>query len=102
MPPGAPAIDRRRQGSAGRRARLFEPDDAAHVLAALLHYAINLATRSTALRLSGQADPWLPIREPLDAWREAHRFLSSADMLLPRIDEEGDGPAPDRVLSLGG
>jgi hypothetical protein len=39
----------------------------AHVLAALLYYAINLATRSTELRFSGQADPSLPIPELLDA-----------------------------------
>ncbi|MEX2421758.1 MAG: hypothetical protein WD670_08075, partial [Actinomycetota bacterium] len=39
----------------------------AHVLAALLYYAINLATRSTELRNSGQADPSLPIAELLDA-----------------------------------
>ena len=39
----------------------------AHVLAALLYYAINLATRSTRLRFSGQADASLPIPELLDA-----------------------------------
>ena len=39
----------------------------AHVLAALLYYAINLATRSTELRFSGQADASLPIPELLDA-----------------------------------
>jgi len=39
----------------------------AHVLSALLYYAINLVTRSTELRFSGQADPSLPIPELLDA-----------------------------------
>ncbi|MGH2630396.1 MAG: maleylpyruvate isomerase N-terminal domain-containing protein [Actinomycetota bacterium] len=39
----------------------------AHVLSALLYYAINLTTRSTELRYSGQTDPSLPIPELLDA-----------------------------------
>lgn len=39
----------------------------AHMLAALLFYAINLATRSTEPRPSGQADPSLPLDELLDA-----------------------------------
>ncbi|MCI0632843.1 MAG: hypothetical protein L0206_02850 [Actinobacteria bacterium] len=38
-----------------------------HILAALLYYSINLATRSTELRNSGQADPSLPVAELLDA-----------------------------------
>ncbi len=39
----------------------------AHVLSALLYYAINLATRSTELRFSGQSNPSLPVPELLDA-----------------------------------
>jgi hypothetical protein len=38
-----------------------------HVLSALLYYAINLATRSTEPRPSGQADASLPVLELLDA-----------------------------------
>jgi uncharacterized protein (TIGR03083 family) len=38
-----------------------------HMLSAPLFYAINLATRSTEPRFSGQADPSLPIAELLDA-----------------------------------
>lgn len=38
-----------------------------HILSALLYYAINLATRSTEPRPSGQADPSLPVPELLDA-----------------------------------
>jgi hypothetical protein len=39
----------------------------AHTLAALLFYAINLATRSSEPRPSGQADPSLTVPELLDA-----------------------------------
>jgi hypothetical protein len=38
-----------------------------HILSALLYYAINLATRSTEPRPSGQADPSLLVPELLDA-----------------------------------
>ena len=47
----------------------------AHVLAALLSYAINLATRSTELRFSGQADPSFSIPELLDALEGRPQFL---------------------------
>lgn len=38
-----------------------------HMLSALLYYAINLATRSTEPRVSGRADPSLPVAELLNA-----------------------------------
>ena len=47
----------------------------AHVLAALLSYAINLATRSTELRFSGQADPSFSTPELLDALEGRPQFL---------------------------
>lgn len=37
------------------------------MMSALLYYSVNLATRSTTERNSGQADPILPIDELLDA-----------------------------------
>ena len=42
----------------------------AHVLAALLSYAINLATRSTELRFSGRADPSSPSPSCSMQWKD--------------------------------
>jgi len=55
----------------------------AHVLAALLYYAINLATRSTEPRFSGQADPSLPLAELLDALEGRASVLAAVCAAAP-------------------
>jgi uncharacterized protein (TIGR03083 family) len=55
----------------------------AHILSALLYYAINLATRSTEPRFSGQADPSLPVAELLDALEGRATVLAEVCMAAP-------------------
>ena len=54
-----------------------------HVLAALLYYAINLTTRSTEPRPSGQADPSLPVAELLDALEGRAALLAAVCAAAP-------------------
>ncbi len=55
----------------------------AHILAALLFYAINLAMRSTEPRASGQADPTLPIPELLEALEGRAALLAEVCTVAP-------------------
>jgi uncharacterized protein (TIGR03083 family) len=55
----------------------------AHMLAALLYYAVNLAIRSTEPRPSGQADPSLPIAELLDALEGRAALLAEVCAAAP-------------------
>ena len=71
----------------------------AHVLAALLSNAINLATRSTELRFSGQADPSFSIPELLDALEGRPQFLPwYARRPRPRLAGRTTRPMP-RLLA---
>jgi hypothetical protein len=54
-----------------------------HILSALLYYAINLATRSTKPRPSGQADPSLPVPELLDALEGRAALLAGVCAAAP-------------------
>lgn len=54
-----------------------------HILAALLFYAINLATRSTKPRASGQADPTLPVPELLEALEGRAALLAEVCTAAP-------------------
>jgi hypothetical protein len=54
-----------------------------HILAALLYYAINLATRSTEPRPSGQADSSLPVSELLDALEGRAALLAEVCAAAP-------------------
>jgi hypothetical protein len=55
----------------------------AHILSALLFYSINLATRSTEPRPSGQADPSLPVAELLDALEGRAALLAEVCAAAP-------------------
>jgi uncharacterized protein (TIGR03083 family) len=55
----------------------------AHVLAALLYYAVNLTLRSTQPRSSGQADPSLPVPELLDALEGRAAVLAAVCAAAP-------------------
>jgi hypothetical protein len=55
----------------------------AHILSALLYYAINLAVRSTVPRPSGQADPSLPVTELLDALEARAGLLAEVCAAAP-------------------
>jgi hypothetical protein len=55
----------------------------AHTLAALLFYAINLATRSTEPRPSGQAEPSLPVPELLNALEARAALLAEVCAAAP-------------------
>lgn len=67
-----------------------------HMLSAILYYAINLATRSTEPRFSGQADPSLPIPELLDALEGRAAVLAEVCAAAP-LDARGahDWGMPD-------
>ena len=70
-----------------------------HVLAALLSDAINLATRSTELRFSGQADPSFSVPELLDALEGGPQFLPwYARRPRPRLAGHTTRPMP-RLLA---
>ena len=57
-----------------------------HTLSALLYYAINLATRSTEPRPSGQADPSLPVPELLHALEGRAALLAEVCAAAPPGD----------------
>jgi uncharacterized protein (TIGR03083 family) len=74
-----------------------------HVLAALLYYAINLTTRSTEPRPSGQADPSLPVPELLDAMAGRAALLTAVCAAAPpgaRVAHEWGRPDASGFAAL--